>query len=331
MPVEATCPLCGRPGAQRQFYSRDRVHAISGSFALHRCDGCAAWFIQPWLTEAELLRYYPEEYGRYRHGASLDKKNYHGWQRFVLENYYGYPGREGNKRGQVKTFVAWVLSWFTAKGVLPYHGTGRILDVGCGGGGFLYRLKQWGWETYGVEPSETGARQAQSLGLTVKHGMLQGAGFDDEFFDVIRLSNVVEHLPDPRATFDEIRRILKPHGIVYITVPNTRSLVFWLFHENWYSLDPPRHVISYSPKTLQALAAATGFQVMAQDFTAGPFNFVRSMKYLAEERGAKWPPWLRRVRWERSKFIRRSLKPFFFFVDMLGYGDFLHATLKKKG
>ena len=77
--------------------------------------------------------------------------------------------------------------------------------------------------------------------------MLKDAHFENSFFDVIRLSHVIEHLPNPKATFREIHRILKPDGIIYLTVPNTRSLVFWLFRENWYALDAPRHVISYSP------------------------------------------------------------------------------------
>lgn len=214
---------------------------------------------------------------------------------------------------------------------MPFRGSGRILDVGCGGGMYLYRLKQWGWDAYGVEPSETGAKQAQSLGLNVWQGMLEEARYGDKFFDVIRLSNVVEHLSNPITTFREVRRILKPKGLVYLTVPNTRSLVFWLFRENWYALDAPRHVISYSPKTLNVLAQATGFEIAQMNFAAGPFNFVRSMKYLVEEKGSNWPAELRRIRWDRSKFIRRSLKPFFFFVDSLGYGDFLHATLRIKG
>jgi hypothetical protein len=117
--------------------------------------------------------------------------------------------------------------------------------------------------------------------------------------------------------------------LVYLTVPNTRSLVFWLFREN-YALDAPRHVISYSPKTLNVLAEVTGFEVAHSNFTAGPFNFVRSMKYLLEEKGERYPGWLRRIRWNRSKLIRRTLKPFFFFVDSPGYGDFLRATLRKK-
>jgi len=308
-----------------------RIHRVPGTFAIHRCDGCHAWFIQPWLTVAELDRYYPDEYGRYRHGPSLKKRQYRrGRQRYVLENRYNYPSENGATPNAIARAIAFLLSFFTAKGVIPYRGSGRILDVGCGGGSYLYRLKQWGWDTYGVEPSDTGARQAQSLGLNVRQGTLQDARYVDSFFDVIRLSNVVEHLPNPIATFREIRRILKPKGLVYLTVPNTRSLVFWLFRENWYALDAPRHVISYSPKTLNVLAEATGFEVAHSNFTAGPFNFVRSMRYLLEEKGERYPSWLRSIRWDRSKLIRRALKPFFFFVDSLGYGDFLHATLRKK-
>ena len=60
----------------------------------------------------------------------------------------------------------------------------------------------------------------------------------------MRLSNVFEHLPQPKETFREIGRILKSQGIVYVTVLNTRSLVFSLFRANWYALKAPRHVIS---------------------------------------------------------------------------------------
>ena len=329
LPPSANCPLCERSGARQEFLSRDRVHSIPGTFAIHHCVSCDAYFIQPWLSAAELARYYPEGYGRYRHGGSLNKKNYQGWQRFILENYYSYPALDGRSTNTLKRALAWGLSFVTAKEVIPYRGAGKILDIGCGGGGYLYRLKQWGWDAYGVEPSATGVKQARSLGLDVAYGMVEDAHFESNFFDVIRLSNVVEHLPQPKETFREIRRILKPKGIVYVTVPNTRSLVFWLFRENWYALEAPRHVISYSLVTLKSLADATGFEVARIHFTAGPFNFVRSMKYLAEEKAQQWPQWLRRIRWDRSKLVRRMLKPCFFVVDKLGFGDFLHATLRK--
>lgn len=330
LPAIATCPLCESDGAPRLFFSRDRIHDIAGCFSVHHCATCHAIFIQPWLSDAELSKYYPEEYGRYRHSKSLDKKNDRGWRRFVLENCYGYPAAADSPASPLKEVAAFFLSFFMAKGVLPYRGAAKILDVGCGGGSYLYRLKQWGWETYGVESSETGAKQSRSLGLEVHHGSLENAKFPDEFFDVVRLSNVLEHLRDPKATLREIRRILKCDGRVYITVPNTRSLVFWLFQENWYALDAPRHVISYCPRTLRYLCDATGFDVAAINFNAGPFNFVRSVKYYFEEKGRHWPAWIRNIRWDRSKFFRRALKPFFFAIDSFGYGDFLHATLKKE-
>jgi ubiquinone/menaquinone biosynthesis C-methylase UbiE len=75
-------------------------------------------------------------------------------------------------------------------------------------------------------------------------GMLEDGRSKNDFFDVIRLSNVFERLPKPNETSREIQRILKSEGIVYLTVPNTRSPVFCLFRENWYALEALRHVIS---------------------------------------------------------------------------------------
>jgi SAM-dependent methyltransferase len=325
-----TCPLCEGEDAPRLFLTRDRVHNLPGTFAVHRCRSCHALFIQPRLNDSELSTYYPEEYGRFRRSKSLDKKHYRGWQRFALEHYYGYPAIIPNHSSHLKKAAAFGFSLVTARNVLPYRGEGKILDVGCGGGSHLYRLKQWGWETYGVEPSETGFKQARGLGLDVRQGTLKEAQFPDAFFDVVRLSNVLEHLTDPKATFREVRRILKSDGVVYVTVPNARSFVFWLFQENWYALDSPRHVISYCPRALQTLCDATGFEIASVHFKAGPFNFVRSVKYFFEEKGKHWPSWIRGIRWEKNKFIRRALKPFFFVVDSMGYGDFLNATLRKK-
>jgi len=58
-----------------------------------------------------------------------------------------------------------------------------------------------------VDPSETGVKQAHRQGLHAAHGMVEDGWYESNFFDVIRLSNVVEHLPKPKEAFGEIRRI----------------------------------------------------------------------------------------------------------------------------
>ncbi len=324
------CPLCDFDGTNRLFESRDRVHGLPGVFSIYRCARCSAVFIHPWLTDDELAAYYPDHYGRYRHSKSLEKKSYTGIRRFILENYYRYPSLNGENSSVPKKWAAFLLSFMMAKGAVPYRGEGKFLDVGCGGGSYLYRLKQWGWKVYGVEPSATGTEQSRSLGLSVHQGQVEDAGFSDGFFDVVRLNHVLEHLTDPKKTLREIYRILKSDGVLYLTLPNTGSLNFWLFQENWYGLDPPRHVISYCPRTLGFLCSVTEFEIAEISFQSGAFNFVRSVKYLLEDKGRHRLGWLHRIDWPRNKPIRRVLKPFFYLVDLLRIGDVMVATLRKE-
>ena len=323
------CPLCKGDGAVRLFESRDRVHALPGIFTVFQCQRCRAVFYRPPLQAGELSRYYPDTYGRYRRSGAIRKKKYKGIRRFVLENCYGYPSAEKRPASHIDRWAAFFLSLVMAKDAIPYRGGGNLLDVGCGGGSYLYRVKSWGWNAYGVEPSAAGAAQGRSLGLNVFQGHIEEAAFPDSFFDVVRLNHVLEHLTDPSRTFCEIKRILKPDGLVYLTVPNTLSLNFWLFGQNWYGLDAPRHVISYCPRALRFLCDATGFEIVEIRFRSGPFNYVRSVKYYLEETGERWPDWLRHINWPSNRPIRRVLKPFFLLVDAIRLGDVMKATLKK--
>lgn len=324
------CPLCHADEIDPLFQSRDRVHGLPGTFTVFQCRRCGAISYLPRLRGECLASYYPQSYGRYRHSKSLEKKKYQGLRRFVLESYYGYPSAVGANSPSTRRWIAYFFSLFVAKGAIPYRGDGNFLDIGCGGGSYLYRLKQWGWNVYGVEPSGAGAAQARSLGINVCHGHIEDARFPESFFDVIRLHHVLEHLTEPQATFREIARILKPDGLVYVTVPNTQSFNFWLFGPNWYALDAPRHVISYCPKSLAFLCQATGFEILKVRYQSGAFNFVRSVRYHLEEQGKQWPRWVHGINWPSNKLIRRALKPFFLLMDRFRLGDVMLALLQKR-
>jgi len=139
--MKVACPLCSYNDITRLFESRDRVHGLSGLFAIHRCNDCHAHFIQPWLSNQELSVYYPDHYDAYRQSRSLDRKSYTKLRRFVMENYFNYPSSKKRSTYVLKKWAAFLLSFVMAKGVVPYRGDGRFLDVGCGGGFYLYRCQ----------------------------------------------------------------------------------------------------------------------------------------------------------------------------------------------
>jgi 2-polyprenyl-3-methyl-5-hydroxy-6-metoxy-1,4-benzoquinol methylase len=101
---------------------------------------------------------------------------------------------------------------------------GRLLDVGCNMG-MLLRLVRWrGWDAVGVEPSPALHRIAtEQLGLPMRNCFLEELSADAESgFDVVALSDVFEHVTEPRTFLATAGRFLRPDGLRYLKVPNAR-------------------------------------------------------------------------------------------------------------
>lgn len=108
---------------------------------------------------------------------------------------------------------------------------GRLLDVGCSYGAFLELAEYRGWETFGVDVSTKAVAYArQERKLNVKVGKLEDVRFPKNHFSVITLWDVIEHLDDPVRTLEEIKRILKPDGVVVIFTINQKSLINQIAH-----------------------------------------------------------------------------------------------------
>ena len=81
-----------------------------------------------------------------------------------------------------------------------------------------------GWDAWGVEPSTWASEQARGRGLHVVTGTLSDAKVPENYFDVVTLWDVVEHLTDPAAELRNVHRVLKPGGVFAIHTIHIESM-----------------------------------------------------------------------------------------------------------
>lgn len=138
---------------------------------------------------------------------------------------------------------------------------GRMLDVGSAFGDSLYEAKLLGWkDLYGVELSDFAAAKAREKGLKIKAGTLKSAKFPSDYFDVVTLQDVIEHVKDPNSEIQEIKRVLKPGGLVFIVTPDVEGVWAKLLGKNWYHYKPGEHIMYFSQETLKKLLKNAGFK-----------------------------------------------------------------------
>lgn len=240
------CPVCdGETAVPRFALTRSR-------FRLVECEGCGLGSLHPRPDANEIAAFYPPSY----YGSSGAK--------FV-------PGVErlvrilGNRQAK-----------FLSRG-LPSGGS--VLDVGCGRGYLLQAMANEGLETHGFEVSDTAAAGLDPRVQLRVGNSLMDADYPDGRFDLIVLWHVFEHLPNPRETLEEIRRILKPGGRVAIAVPNFASLQARIFGPAWFHLDLPRHLYHFTPQGLRRMATDAGLQVENErhfSLRQNPFGWLQS-------------------------------------------------------
>ena len=147
--------------------------------------------------------------------------------------------------------------------------TGRLLDVGTHCGFFLRLARGMSWELHGVEPSPAAEIAREFFGLDVRRAYLEEAAFPAESFDVITLIDLIEHEEAPHALLAELRRILKPDGLIFIKTPNARYNLFKyrLLHrvlglQQIEIFDAKEHVVQYTRQTLGRVLQASGLEII---------------------------------------------------------------------
>jgi len=142
-----------------------------------------------------------------------------------------------------------------------YRKKNNLLDVGCFRGDFLVGARENGWNVYGTEISNSAAVYGiDNNNIDIFIGTLPEAEFESDYFDVVTLLDVVEHLANPSNYLKEIYRILKPGGLLFMDTPNYNSLLRNIYGKKW-SIFFPWHLYYFSAKTLKKIVLHNGFKV----------------------------------------------------------------------
>ena len=239
------CPLCGS-GDIRTLYPSYDFRVSRAWFDICSCRSCGYVFTNPRPPEEDAAAFYNT-------------------------GYYAY---------QPQKPVSPVAPPAPERGAGPGE---RILDIGCGSGGWLLGQRRPGRELYGVEISAHAVEAARGQGLDVRLGTLEAARFPDGFFDLVRLNHVLEHVYDPRRTLLEIRRILKDDGRCEFEIPNFQSFESARYKGAWNALDVPRHISHFTAPVLERLIRECGLRLRAMHFVWFPAGIAQAAGYLRHE------------------------------------------------
>jgi 2-polyprenyl-3-methyl-5-hydroxy-6-metoxy-1,4-benzoquinol methylase len=150
--------------------------------------------------------------------------------------------------------------------ILDRYPSGKLLDVGCGSGEFIFEMSKRGMVCTGLEPNVLQAEYAKDQGLRVKNEVFRDGLFGNEQFDVITFLQVMEHMPDPIQAVRTAYSYLHPGGMLVIDVPsynNPRLLIFRALGVKGIVKDDfiKPHLYYFTPSTLSAVVKEGGFNI----------------------------------------------------------------------
>lgn len=313
---DSNCPVCEKCDNSILYRREENLAAKKFSYRILRCNSCSHLFSFPLPTFKESDTIYERSRAVFLNDLERTNRKIKRlksfWRRFVLREYLGY--KKGPSRITLKYLCAWFLSGFTSLNILPFHKEGRILDVGCNNALYLYLLKDLGWQVWGVEIDRNACRLAkEELDINVFCGNLEEAGFSESFFDVVRLNQVLEHIPDPKKTIKEAGRILKKDGKIYISVPNAKSFASFLFGDTWLGTGTD-HIQGFTPGSIKYLCQDLGLKVKSIRFSSSKSLLIMGSNYFFKRKGSK-------ISFKNGFILRIIAAGFSFVLNILRLSD----------
>jgi SAM-dependent methyltransferase len=219
--VDVGCAACGSSGRRELFRKQ--------GFRFQRCTSCTHVYVSPRVT-AEA-------------------------QRLVVDSFDG-GGRPDKYLEVQRIYAEHICDLLRRRTPGP-----RLLDVGFGRGYLLQMSQVYGFEAFGVDESAGRVDALRPLfGPRVEQVVMGRDPVPWDSFDVVVMSHVLEHLPDPARTLQDVGSIMNPAGWLYVAVPDIGSMDFKIFGKNWDVVNPLVHLQYFSERSLSLALESAGFE-----------------------------------------------------------------------
>jgi 2-polyprenyl-3-methyl-5-hydroxy-6-metoxy-1,4-benzoquinol methylase len=308
------CLVCQGATAQLLDGIHDLRFGVPGRFEVRRCCQCGLEQVAPVLTPGDLADTYERFYN------------------FEQDDTARYTKRR-SQLVRSGLYRAWVWLDGDISFVLRPGRGRRLLDVGCNEGRNLQLYERSGFRPEGVETNPVAAARARERGCVVHLGDMANMGTDDGDYDVVVLSNVLEHVIDPSAMLDGVLQRLTPGGELWISCPNAESTARRLFGRSWINWHPPFHLTHFTAGTLRSLLERTGFEVVEMKTLTPALWIAQSVA------AACWGrPGIPTLQMRKPAImaplmlsIRGLLFPLLWVQNRKGSGDCLVVTARRRG
>lgn len=232
------CPVCNSAHISKVLSVKDFTvsHKI---FDIFECADCTHRFTQDIPDEQEIGAYYKAD---------------------------SYISHTDTKEGFINSLYHMVRKrTLQGKKNMVEKGTGlkkaNLLDIGAGTGAFLNVMKQAGWKVTGLEPDVITRQRAASLYQLDLQSNEVLFDLQENTIDAITMWHVLEHVQNLHSYMQQIKKILKPSGKIFIAVPNYTSIDATIYRECWAAYDVPRHLHHFSPTSMRNLFQLNGLQL----------------------------------------------------------------------
>ena len=233
--VSTACPLCED---NKNFKLLKKEKTVLG---VVQCQRCKLIYINPRLKHPEQVYW-------------GDKKKYEEEAHLIFTEQASHH-RDKNYLNDLKT-------------ISKYKPKGKFLDIGTNMGSFLRLARGKQWELIGIEPSTPLCEIArEKFNLNIINDFVENISFAPQTFDIITMTDVFEHLSNPKNLLKHIHPWLKEDGILFIKVPNAKFnlLKFWIVEKTLgrpsdLTFDSYEHVVHYTHQTLKLMLNQCGFK-----------------------------------------------------------------------